>query len=51
MEVTTYVTATCPTDNYFPDGYSMFVPTESGDLDIAQLEPTAGGGVGITHLL
>ena len=51
MEVTTYATATCLTDNYFRDGYPMFVPTESGDLDVAQLKPTAGRDVGITHLL
>ena len=51
MEVTTYATAIYPTDNYVLDGYSMFVPTESGDLGIAQLEPAAGGGVGVTYLL
>jgi hypothetical protein len=49
--VTTYATATYLTDNYVPDGYSMFVATESGALGIAQLKPAAGGGVGITHLL
>ena len=51
MEVTTYATAIYRTDNYFPDGYSMFVPTESGDLGIAQLEPATGGDVGVAHLL
>ena len=51
MEVTTYAIATCSTDNDFPDGYFMFVPTESGDLGIAELEPASRGCVGITHLL
>lgn len=51
MEVTTYATAISGPDNYFRDGYPMFVPTEKGYSYIAELEPASRGRVGIAHLL